>query len=142
MVYSIASELQTRNAWPLAVPLSSKPHGHNSGSPVYRRCLSWTKSATYRRFPSRLPVSDLKECPYTVPQGQIGGYGNDRPLSSCNVQTKGTVFSSLVAEVLKQIAKRVTLWIYRPHLWRLVPNDSDLSRREKKRAKLIFIEVN
>jgi hypothetical protein len=46
-----------------------------------------------------------------VSQGQIGEYGNDRPLSIRNVQAKGTAFSSLVAEVLNQIAtnKRVTL---------------------------------
>jgi hypothetical protein len=43
-----------------------------------------------------------------VSQGQIGEYGNDRPLSICNLQTKGTAFSSLVAEVLIQIAKNVS----------------------------------
>jgi hypothetical protein len=45
-----------------------------------------------------------------VSQGLIGEYGNDRPLAICNVQAKGTAFSSLVGEVLNQIAeKRVTL---------------------------------
>jgi len=69
----IASELQTRNAW-LLVPLSSNPMGTIARSPAYRRCLSWTKITSYRRFPlrpARLPVSDLKECPYTVVNLQV-----------------------------------------------------------------------
>ena len=70
--------------------------------------------------PIRLPVSDLKECPYTVVNLQVPtSKVNSRRvspkarsvnmemivLSICNVQAKGTAFSSLVAEVLNQIAK-------------------------------------
>lgn len=50
-----------------------------------------------------------------------------------HAKAKGTAFSSLVAEVLNQIAKKkktcqpVNL---RPHLWRLVPNASDQARVE------------
>ena len=53
----------------------------------------------------QVPTSKVNSCRVS-PQGQIGEYGNDRPLSICNVQAKGTVFSSLVAEVLNQIAKK------------------------------------
>jgi len=70
-VGGIPSELQTRNAW-LLVPLSSNPMGTIANF----ECIPLHIAVVFlgqnrRRFPLkfvRLPVSDLKECPYSVEQ--------------------------------------------------------------------------